>query len=120
RGPRAAVAAEQAGQGLPYLCGAERLLGEEGELPAIERLAELAIGIGQGELRAQVGREAGTDLVEARALPTRLGRGDRKQRRDPQRPEVEALEDDRAGGDRTRGGESKRGHRIGQLRSRVR
>src|SRR6476660_1542760 len=108
-GPRAALAAEQTGQRLADLCGAERLLGEERELPAIECFSELPIGVGQGELRAQVGREAGPDLVEARSLAARLRRRDRKQRRNAHRPEVEALEHDRPGRNRTRGRESQRG-----------
>ena len=42
RGPRATVAAEQAVEALAHLRRAERLLGEERQLPAVERLAELA------------------------------------------------------------------------------
>ena len=57
RGPRALFAAEQAGERLGDLAGAERLLGEERELPAVERLAEPAVVVGEQELRAQVGRE---------------------------------------------------------------
>ena len=49
------------------------------------------------------------------ASPSGLRRGDREQRRDPQRPEVEPLEDDGAGGDRAGGREPKRADGVGQL-----
>ena len=50
-------AAEQARDRLTQLTGAERLVGEERELPAIERLGELAVVVGEREPLAQVGGE---------------------------------------------------------------
>src|SRR5438132_1390268 len=78
---------------------AERLLGEKRKLPPVERLAEPAVVVGEGQPRAHAGGEAAAQRVEPRRLTARLRRGDRQERRDPQRPEVEPLEHDRARGD---------------------
>src|SRR5581483_14543 len=120
RRPGSAVAAEQAGDLLAYLRRAEGLLGEERELPAVERLAELTIVVGHGELLAQVGGELRAQLVEARRLAARLARGDGKQWGDAERPEVEPLEDNGAGGDRPGGREPERRHGVCQLGGGVR
>ncbi len=45
RRPQPVGAAEQRGQRLAQLLGAERLVLEEGQLPAVERLAELGVGV---------------------------------------------------------------------------
>ena len=118
-GPQPAVASEQAGQRLAHLRAAERLLREQRQLPAIERLAELAILVGEREPLAQVGGELRANLVEPRRLATRLRGRDRKDRRDPQGTEVEPLEDDGAGGDRTGRREPERGDGVGQLGGRI-
>ena len=49
--------------------GAERLVGEERELPAVERLAECAVVVGERQPLAQVGRERAAQRVEPAALP---------------------------------------------------
>jgi hypothetical protein len=115
RRPGAVVAAEERRQRVAHLAGAERLLGEERELPAVECLGEAAILVGEREPLAQVGGQARADGVEPRRVAPRLRGRDRKQRRDAQRAKVEPLEDDRAGGDRARGREPERADRIGQL-----
>ena len=76
------AAAEQARDRLAQLAGAERLVGEERELPAVERLAELAVVVGEREPLAQVGGELRAKLVETCRLAARLGRRDRQQRCD--------------------------------------
>jgi len=78
-------------------------------------LAELTVIVGQGQPRAQVCGEAGADLVEACSLAARLRRGDRQERGDAQRPEVEALEDHGACADRTGRGEAQRRDGVGEL-----
>src|SRR5205085_6935944 len=113
--PDAAVAAEQARERLANLGAAEGFLGEERQLPAVERFTELAVGVGERQLVAQVAREPRPDLVEPRDVTARLGGSDRQERRDAQRPEVEPLEDDRARGDRACGREPERADRVGEL-----
>src|SRR5581483_6457131 len=97
RSPPAGVAAEQAVDGLANLSGAERLLGEQRQLPAVEGLAELAILVCQREPRTELGGQCGTRLVEANRLAARLRRRDREQRSDAERSEVQPLEDDGPG-----------------------
>src|SRR5437667_12866428 len=85
-GPGPTLAAEQTGERLAHLGRAERLLGEERQLPAVERLAELAILVGEDQPLEQVGRELGTQLVEPGRITPRLRGGDRQERRDEERP----------------------------------
>ena len=67
RRPGAAVAAEQADERLAHLGGAERLVGEERELPAVERLAELTVVVGE---RSRSRRSAAS---RARTVSRRVG-----------------------------------------------
>src|SRR5207245_5763938 len=92
---------------------------EEAQLPAIERLAELGVLVGDGEPLAQVAGEAASEAVEPCGLAVRLRSGDREHRPDAVRPPVQALEQNRAGRDRTRGRQSERGERIRKLCRRV-
>ena len=98
-----------------HLPGAERLVGEERELPAVERLAELAVLVGERQPLAELGGDAGSNRVEPDSIAERLRRRDREQRRDSQGPEVEPFEDDRPGGDRACGREPKRADGVGEL-----
>ena len=112
---RPAVAAEQADEGLTDLRRAERLLGEQRELPAVERLAELAVRVCQRQAFPQFGSQPGAHLVEAGRLPARPRRRDRQQGRDAQRPEIEPFEDDRAGRDCAGRREAQGRDRVGEL-----
>ena len=105
---------------LAQLLGAERLVLEERELPAVERLAELAVVVGERRA-ARAGRRARPPRNASSRVgsPRRLGRGDRQHGTDAERPPVEPLEEDRAGGDRAGGREPERGDGVGELAGRV-
>ena len=82
--------------------------------------AELAVVVGEREPLAQVARQPAAERVEPGRLAVRLRRRDRQQRPDPQRPEVEPLEDDRPGGDRAAVASRSARDRVGKLGRRVR
>ena len=54
-GPGAVAVPEERGERVLDLARAERLVGEQRELPAVERLAELAILVGERKPFAQIG-----------------------------------------------------------------
>ena len=54
RGAQLPSMAEQAGESSAQLLGTERLVLEERQLPAVERLGESGIGIGERQTRKQV------------------------------------------------------------------
>src|SRR5581483_8872164 len=118
--PRAVVATEERGERIPYLPRPERPVGEERELPAVERLGEPAVFVRERQALAEICGETPADRVETCRLTARLRGGDRQQRRDAKGPEVEPLEDDRARRDSPRGREAKRADGIGELACRVR
>jgi len=101
------------------LLGLERAVLEERELPAVERFAEFRIFVRERESRQQVGGEAGAERVEACRLAGGLGCRDRQHGANSVGTPVEALEQNRACGDRRRGGKADGGDRIGELAGRV-
>ena len=100
--PETVTGAEQCGERLAQLLGAIRLRGEQGELPAVERLAEAVVAVGGREPVEQVGREPAAELVEPRGLAGRLRGGNRQHRPHAVGPPVEPFEQDGARGDRSR------------------
>ena len=66
-GPRAAVRRRAGSRCFTQLTGAKRLVGEERELPAVQRLGELAVVVCQREPRAQVGGELRPRILSSRA-----------------------------------------------------
>src|SRR5439155_22041321 len=118
-GPEAVAASEQRGQRLSELLRLERAVLEERELPAVERFTELRVVVREREARQEVGREARAEGIQACRLPGGLSCGDREHRTDSVRSPVEALEQDRAGGNRRRGGEPNRRDRVGELARRI-
>ena len=117
--PQPVGPAEQRGQRLAQLLRAERLVREQRQLPAVERLRELRILLGPPEPREQVRGEPRAEGVEPRRLARWLGRGDRQHRADRQRPPVEPLEQHRARRDRRCGRQAQRADRVGELARRV-
>ena len=71
---------------------AERVVLEERQLPAVERLRQRRVGVGEAEAREQLRRERAAERVEARRLARRLRRRDRQHGTDAVRPPVERLE----------------------------
>src|SRR5262245_6379320 len=64
--------AEQRRKGAAQLLRAERLVLEEGKLPAVERLGEIRVGIRLREQQPQLGRQWPAEVVESRRLAGRL------------------------------------------------
>ena len=102
------------------LLGAERLVLEQRQLPAVERLGERAVGVGEAEPHEQLAGERAAERVEPRGLARGLRRRDREHRPDAVRPAVERLEEDRAGRERRCGREPDRADRVGDLGGRIR
>src|SRR3954471_11170571 len=88
-GPQTAAVAQQARERLAELAGAKRLVGEERQFPAVERLGELAVVVCEREPLTKICSELRANLVEARRLAAWLGGCDRQKRRDAERAEVE-------------------------------
>ena len=119
RGTQGPRFAEQRSERGAQLLGAERLVLEEGQLPAVERLGKRAVGVGQAEAEQQLAGERAAEGVEPRRLTRRLGRGDRQNWADAERSAVERLEQHRPGRERRRRREPDGADRIGDLRRRV-
>ena len=101
------------------LLAAERVVLEERELPAVERVAELRVLVGERKQRPQLLRDGGAEGVQPRGLPGRRGRGDLQDGTDTVRTPVEPFEEHRPGSDRRGGREAKRGHSVRELAGRV-
>ena len=113
--PQRPCLAEERGKGSAELIGPERLVLEERQLPAIERLGKRAVGIGEGEAHEQLAGERATEGVEARRIAGRLGGGDREHRPDPEWATIERLEENRAGREWRSRGKPDRADRICDL-----
>ena len=64
RGAQRPGLAQERGEGRPQLLGAERVVLEERQLPAVERLGEVRVAVGEPEAREQLGRDACAELVQ--------------------------------------------------------
>ena len=100
---------------------AQRLVLEQRELPALDRLAR-ARSRPPPAPAARAARRRGAPRHGSSRVgsPRRLGRRDAEHRPDPEGVPVEPLEDDRPGGGRSRGGEPERRDGVRQLGRRVR
>ena len=116
KGPRLA---EQRTERRAHLLGPERLVLEQGQLPAVECLGKRTVDVGEPEAEQQLGREAAPEGVETARLARRLGRGDRQNWTDAERAPVEGLEQHRPGRDGRRRREPDGADGIGDLRRRV-
>ena len=114
-GPEPVVAAEQRGQRLAEQLGAEWLVGEQRQLPAVDGLPQLGVRVAPGQSLQEIARQASAELVEAARLSAGLGGGDRQHGTDAVRPPVEPLEEDRSRGDRGGRCQPQRGHGVGEL-----
>src|SRR5213076_609885 len=71
-GPRSVAGTEERDERLAELGRAERLVGEQRQLPAVERLAEIAVFVGELKPLANLGRELAAERVQTRSLAPRL------------------------------------------------
>src|SRR5207245_3502325 len=84
-GPGPVAVTERGLERVAELLGAERVVLEERELPAVERVAEPCVVVGEREQRAQLDGDGGAEGVEPRRFAGWRGRGDRQDRADPVR-----------------------------------
>src|SRR5260221_213328 len=119
-GPGAVAVAERGSERVAELLRAKRVVLEERELPAVQRVAEAGVLVGEREQRAELDGDGGAEGVEARRLAGRRGRGDRQHRADAVGPPVEALEEHGAGGDGCGSRETEGSDGVGELARRVR
>src|SRR5262249_33535773 len=112
--------AEKRAGGRPQPLRAKRLVLEQGELPAVERLGERRVAVRLAERGEGVDGGRGPAAVEARRLAGRGRRSDREHRSDSEGTAVEELEEDRARGERGGGRQAHGAHRVGDLAGRVR
>src|SRR5947207_8911220 len=84
--PNTVALAERGVERMPQLLAPERLVLEERELPAVERVAQPRVVVDDGERGDQLRGHLSSEGIEPRRLTGRRGRGDRQHRTDPVRP----------------------------------
>ena len=121
RRPGAVAAAEQRGERVVQLAGPERLVGEERQLPAVERLGELAVVVGEraaarGARRRARPRSASSRIASPCGCVAAIGSsGAIRSGRKSSRSKTTGP-----GGDRAGGREPQRADRVGELARGVR